>query len=173
MWHLPWLFPQTPRSEFCRSTNQTEQLLKPTTRNVDWIRHKAQPVMWYSDWTSIVGIDKSVTLHAMASLIQKALHRQFLSSFFMPRRFHVYARNHASDHSRPASSSTEPIVETFSGPSQQREKPFIRRYRTSRSSPSDPHTKIYSEPARLQPYYVKHPPFRDLPKQKVIKRILV
>jgi len=109
----------------------------------------------------------------MAPLIQKASNRQLLSSLFMSRRFHVYARNCASERSRPTSSSTEPIVETFSGPSQQREKPFIRRYRTSRSSPSDPHTKIYSEPARLQPYYVKHPPFRDLPKQKVIKRIWV
>jgi len=109
----------------------------------------------------------------MAPLIQTALHRQLLSSFFMSRRFHVYARSYASEHSRPASSSTEPIVETFSGPSQQHEKPFVRRYRTSRSSPSDPRTEIYSEPARLQPYYIKHPPFRDLPKQKVSKRIWV
>lgn len=109
----------------------------------------------------------------MAPLIPVALHRQLLSSFLTSRRFHVYPRSHASEHPEPASSSTERMVETFSGPSQQREKPLVRRYRTSRSSPSDPCTETYSEPARLQPYYVKHPPFRDLPKQKVIKRIWV
>lgn len=105
-------------------------------------------------------------VYAMAPLIRKALHRQLLSSVLTSRRLHIHLRGYASEHSRPASSSIEPIVETFSGPSRQQDKPFVRRYITSRSSPSDPRTEVYSEPARLQPYYVKHPPFRDLPKHK-------
>ncbi|KXN81709.1 hypothetical protein AN958_03807 [Leucoagaricus sp. SymC.cos] len=99
----------------------------------------------------------------MATLARKALSRQLHSPAFTPFKLHVHPRSDVSDHSRPVSSATpETVVETFSGPSRQRSK-FVRQYATS---PSDPRVETYSKPSRLQPYYVKHPPFRDLPKQK-------
>ncbi|KAJ3576236.1 hypothetical protein NP233_g554 [Leucocoprinus birnbaumii] len=104
------------------------------------------------------------TLPAMATLVRNPLYRHASSSAFTSFRLHVQPRNFASDHPRPVSSSTtEPVVETFSGPSRLRGKPFVRRYATSKS---DPRVETYSEPSRPQPYYAKHPPFRDLPKQK-------
>lgn len=110
----------------------------------------------------------------MATLVRKALSRQPPSPVFTSFRLHVHPRNFVSDHPRPVSSVTaEPVVETFAGPSKHRNG-FVRKYATEQprtsqaSSQTAPRVETFSDPARLQPYYAKHPPTRDLPKVKVI-----
>lgn len=107
----------------------------------------------------------------MATFLQTTLFQRSRPVFNICR-LSAHSRNFVTDHPRP-----EPVVETFAGPSKYRRNGSAKKHlrghsslsQPSHSTPTSSKTSVetFSDPARPQPYYAKHPPFRDLPRPKV------
>ncbi|KAF7778414.1 hypothetical protein Agabi119p4_2759 [Agaricus bisporus var. burnettii] len=106
----------------------------------------------------------------MATFLQTTLFQRSRPVFNICR-LSAHSRNFVTDHPRP-----EPVVETFAGPSKYRRNGSAKKHLRGHSSLSQPShstptsskasVETFSDPARPQPYYAKHPPFRDLPRPK-------